>query len=94
MKNDPVADVARVSTTVVVVPMDSVEDEVAEAAVDLAMSILALDPSVTTDEVATTMEAVAVEADTTVALPLPSAQDPDCQTSTSCATSPLSLESS
>jgi hypothetical protein len=73
--------------------MDSVVDEVAEDAVDQAMTILDLDPSVTMDEVVTTVAAVAVRADTTVAPLLPSVQAQDFRTSTSCATSPLSLES-
>jgi hypothetical protein len=86
------ADVVRVSTTVVVVPMDSVE--VAAAAVDQAMIILASGHSVTMDEVFTTGEVVAAEADTMVALLLPSAQGQASRTSTSCAILPRNLVSS
>jgi hypothetical protein len=84
MKSTLMADVARVSTTAVVVPMDLAEDEVVGAVVD----------QVTTDEEVITGEAVEVEADTMVGLPLPSAQDQASRTSTSCAILPPSLVSS
>jgi hypothetical protein len=75
--------------------MDPVEDEMAGAVVDpVATNTLDLDHSVITDEEVITGEAMAVEADTMVALPLPSALNQASRTSTSCATSPLSLESS
>jgi hypothetical protein len=89
------ADVARASTTAVVVPMGSAENEVAGAVVDpVATNTLDLDHSVITDEEVITGEAVEVEADTMVALLLPSALDQASRTSTSCATLPLSSGSS
>lgn len=89
------AGAARVTTTVVVVPMDSAEDEAAGAAVDqLTMIILELDHSVITEEVVTTGAAVEIEADTTAVLPLPSVQDRASRISTSCAILPPNLGSS
>lgn len=87
------ADVARVSTTAVVIPMDSVGDKVAGAVVDqVTTNTLDLDHSAITDEEVITGEAVEVEADTVVAFPISLALDQAPRTSTSCATSPLSLE--
>lgn len=70
------ADVARVSTTAVVIPMDSVGDKVAGAVVDqVTTNTLDLDHSAITGEEAITGEAVEVEADTMVALPISLARD-------------------